>query len=290
MSYDLTYLSLGAGVQSTAMLIMSALGLHGCPKADVAIFADTQDEPQYVYDHLERLEKWAAAHGLPVERCTAGKLSEKVLKGQAVNGNEHDRFVTIPAFVKEEAAGKHGSAPLRRQCTREFKIEPIEKHVRKRLGLVPKQRAAGKFKVRAMLGISLDEVIRMKDSRTSWIDEVIRMKDSRTSWIDNVFPLIDAKLRRDDCERLIAENGLPIPEKSACLFCPYHSNDFWRALRNRYPAEWKKACDFDEAIRHMQTVRGKVFLHRSLKPLAQVTLDTKQGELFGEECEGRCGL
>ncbi len=47
MDFDFTYLSLGAGVQSTAMLIMSALGLYGCPNADVAIFADTGDEPAW---------------------------------------------------------------------------------------------------------------------------------------------------------------------------------------------------------------------------------------------------
>src|SRR5271170_6914244 len=77
MKYDFTYLSLGAGVQSTAMLIMSALGLQGCPKADVAIFADTGDEPAWLYDHLETLKKWSSipiqGHFLwPVDRKLGG--------------------------------------------------------------------------------------------------------------------------------------------------------------------------------------------------------------------------
>src|SRR3990172_11792930 len=91
-----TYLSLGAGVQSTAVLAMSALGLRGCPKADVAIFADTQDEPKWVYDHLSVLEKWGAEHGLPVVRTTIGCLSADV---EARHRGEKPRFAAIPAWT-----------------------------------------------------------------------------------------------------------------------------------------------------------------------------------------------
>src|SRR5581483_2421349 len=78
VTFDFTYISLGAGVQSTALVILSALGLHGCPKADCAIFADTQDEPAWVYDHLNTLTAWAADHGLPVHVTTKGCLSRDV--------------------------------------------------------------------------------------------------------------------------------------------------------------------------------------------------------------------
>lgn len=98
----LTYLSLGAGVQSTALLVMSNLGLHGCPRADVAIFADTQDEPAYVYEHLAALEAWSE---IPVRRVTAGRLSDA-----------GEGFLRIPAFTETAA----GTGMLRRQCTREY--------------------------------------------------------------------------------------------------------------------------------------------------------------------------
>lgn len=61
--YDFTYLSLGAGVQSSALFVMSALGMYGCPKADVAIFADTGDEPSWVYDQLHRLRQFGLSTG-----------------------------------------------------------------------------------------------------------------------------------------------------------------------------------------------------------------------------------
>ena len=56
---DLTYLSLGAGVQSSALLVLANQGKVERPS--VAIFADTGDEPQYVYDYLEVLEAWSGS-------------------------------------------------------------------------------------------------------------------------------------------------------------------------------------------------------------------------------------
>ena len=53
-------LSLGAGVQSTTLYLMF---LHGeiTPQIDCAIFADTGEEPESVYEHLE----WLKAQGGP---------------------------------------------------------------------------------------------------------------------------------------------------------------------------------------------------------------------------------
>lgn len=340
MSFDLTYLSFGAGVQSSALLVMSALGLEGCPRADVAIFADTQIEPDYVYRHLEVMERWAKEHGIPVERVTEGNLAAKVLEGSGPVAR--DRFVTVPAFVSGqversdrcEACGGTGyrletlrayyalhaktpdgavldfldgveeappdrppfdceacdgsgklnvrwedngvGTPLRRQCTREFKIQPIERRVRALMGL-KKGEANRTKKARALLGISLDEAI--------------RARDNARPWITNAFPLLDARMRREDCLGLLERHGLPKPGKSACYVCPYHSDAYWRTLKREHPDDFQKAVAFDERIRRLQTVRGEVFLHRSLKPLATVRLDEQTGDLFGNDCEsGVCGV
>ena len=54
-------LNLGAGVQSTALYLMSLDG--EVQKFDAAIFADTQEEPEDVYRHLEWMESgWPADH------------------------------------------------------------------------------------------------------------------------------------------------------------------------------------------------------------------------------------
>ncbi|MEZ2737057.1 hypothetical protein ACBQ08_24555, partial [Aneurinibacillus aneurinilyticus] len=58
-------ISLGAGVQSTTMLLMAAHGEIG-PKPDYAIFSDTGWEPKKVYEHFEWLKAEVEKFGIPV--------------------------------------------------------------------------------------------------------------------------------------------------------------------------------------------------------------------------------
>lgn len=269
----LTYLSLGAGVQSSALLVMSAKGLYGCPRADLAVFADTGDEPQWVYDYLTVLEVFGREHDLPVYRTSKGRLSEWVIDRQ----RQGKRFVSIPLYTASRDGGREGM--LRRQCTREFKIAPIEKFIRTYLGYQPRQRV--KHAVTCLQGIS--------------IDEASRMKPSRTTWITNRWPLVEVELSRRDCLRIVADAGLPEPKKSSCVYCPYHSDAFWLDLKRNHPEEFQRAVAFDEQVRDM-TMRGRTlpgYLHRSCQPLAEVEFDPAardQIDLFLNECEGMCGV
>jgi hypothetical protein len=275
--YDLTYLSLGAGVQSSALLVCSALGLHGVPKADVAIFADTGDEPQYVYDYLDKLAVWCAEHSIPdmpILRVQKAVLSEWTRE----RIREGKRFVSLPVYTASDD-GREGM--LRRQCTREFKLAPIHSEVRRLIGVGKGQRV-GKRRVRALLGIS--------------VDEAVRMKPSRERWIENSFPLVDAGIGREQCKRIVVQAGLPEPQKSACVYCPYHNDAEWQRLKTQHPADFARAVRFDRDIRDM-SMRGvtqEVFVHRSCKPLDEVEFDPHgaagQGDLFGNECEGMCGV
>jgi hypothetical protein len=66
------YFSLGAGVQSSTLLL---LALHGrIPAFDAAIFADTGWEPAAVYLHLDRLRRLTAAGGIPIIRVATGDI------------------------------------------------------------------------------------------------------------------------------------------------------------------------------------------------------------------------
>jgi len=126
-------LSLGAGVQSTALLLMARDGLVA--PFDLVIFADTGDEPATVYAHLERLERVA-----PIVRVSAGHLAATV----------GSSFVPVPLFTEGGGMG-------RRQCTQQFKLRPIRRRLRELGGPVD-----------LALGISTDEVIRAKDSGLRW--------------------------------------------------------------------------------------------------------------------------
>jgi hypothetical protein len=268
---DLTYLSLGAGVQSSALLVMSNLGLHDCPKADVAIFADTQSEPQWVYDQLDWLKTWST---IPVEVCTAGNLGQHALtKPRGTSG----RFVNIPLWTSGDA-GK--AVPLRRQCTREYKITPIHQHVRRRLGYRPRQHFTKAVDV--LIGISVDEVQRAKPSR-------LPNTTAR-------FPLLDAGFRRQDCLTLLADHQVPVPKKSACVFCPYRDDGMWIELRDDAPDDFAAAVQFDRAMRSMTPAADTrpAFVHKSLQPLDEVDFQARRErplfDSFTEECEGMCGV
>lgn len=258
-------ISLGAGVQSSTMALMAARGELG-PMPDAAIFADTGWEPRKVYDYLKWLE---AQLPFPVYHVSAGNLRENILASSNSTGQ---RFAAVPFFI---ATPDGKRAMGRRQCTAEYKLRPIQRKVVELLG---GRRPKGGAEV--WVGISTDEVI--------------RMKDSRVQYIVNRWPLIEARMSRADCLRWFEKHGLTKPPKSSCIGCPYHSDAQWRDLKINFPDEWADAVEVDRAIRNQPGQRGEQFMHSTLKPLDQVDLRTDaeigQADLFNNDCEGMCGV
>lgn len=270
MSEPLHVVSLGAGVQSSTMALMFSCG-ELSPMPDCAIFADTGAEPRYVYTWLDWLEQRLA---FPVHRV----MWRNGLAQNIWASIEGERFAGAPFFTETDRAR---AGRLRRQCTREFKVQPITQKLRELVGLEHRQRAPQETLIVQYIGISYDESIRMRPARQHWIE---------TRW-----PLVDAQMRRLDCLGWMRSHGYPEPKRSACFFCPYHSDAEWRDLKKNEPQEFAAAVELDVAIR--RGVRGttkKLYLHRSLKPLDSIDFrnaaDYGQHDLFGEECEGLCGV
>ena len=276
----LRILSLGAGVQSSVLALLASRDgeklFGGVP--DFAVFADTQAEPQAVYDHLDWLE---GELNFPVKRCTAGNLREDVMAGLNSTGQ---RFITIPAFLVD-ADGRDVNIS-RRQCTSNYKVHPIRRAVREELGLAPGQRVPRGVYVEQWLGIS--------------VDEAYRMKESQDSWQHNRWPLIEREITRADCANWFEERypGRQLP-RSACTFCPYHNDREWLHLRDNDPESWADAVRVDERLRHpdladaVGDVDGQLYLHQSGLPLSEARLKAEASEqlnLFGNECEGMCGV
>lgn len=263
-------ISLGAGVQSTTMALMATRGLI-TPMPDCAIFADVQAEPAAVYRHLDWLEKQLP---FPVHRVTAGSLKQHIV--DAVAGS---RFAGAPFYANSTS---EGGGMLRRQCTREFKLAPLMQKERELLG-------AQKGENIAQYGVQIEQWIGIS------LDEVSRMRTSNEKWKTHRYPLVDLRMTRGDCLNWMARNGYPRPPRSACTFCPYHSDAEWRKLRDETPEEWQEVVALDRLIR--SGVRGTVdplYIHRSLKPLDEVDLSTPEDHgqlsLFTNECEGMCGV
>lgn len=263
----LTVLSLGAGVQSSTLALMAAKG-QIAPMPDLAIFADTQAEPGDVYAYLDTLEKLLP---FPVVRVTQGSLETETLRTWRKKDGQTTVKSSLPTWVMANGEAK----PLMRKCTLDFKVRPIMRYLR--------QIREGR-PVEQWIGISLDEAH--------------RMKVSQKSWVTNRWPLIEERMKRHDCLRWLDANGYPKPPRSACYFCPYHSDEEWRRLRDNQPESWQQAIDFEkrmhQANKHHSTAKYLPYLHRSCIPLEQVDLRTKeergQASFFGNDCSGMCGV
>lgn len=260
-------LSLGAGVQSSCASLMAAAG-EITPMPVAAVFADTGDEPASVYKWLEWLTKQ-----LPFPVVIGRK--ETSLSEHVYDSIKRNKRVSKPPLftLPESPADQEGF--LTRDCTKDFKVSVIQREVRKLLI------EHGAKKAIQWIGISLDEAIRMKPSQ-------VRYSEHR-------WPLIDLRMTRHDCLRWMEKNGYPKPPRSACVYCPHHSNAEWRRLRDEEPEAWNRAVEFDRNIRTgIHKVRAKCFVHRSCVPLDRVDLSTDsekgQGLLWGNECEGMCGV
>jgi hypothetical protein len=294
----LKVLSLGAGVQSSTVLLMSCKGV--LPKLDCAIFADTQWEPKAVYEHLDCLKGEAERHGIPVHIVTAGNLRKEAIEfREHRKSSDGKRFASIPSFVKNPD-GTGGI--VRRQCTMEYKIEPIEKFIRRNiLGLAHRQRAPREPVIEHWFGISADEVQRMTKSRDPWkVNRYPLIYDLATK---KPHLLFEQGYTRQDCQAWLRQHypDRQVP-RSACIGCPFHSDEEWMSIKAN-PEEWKDAVEFDYAMRSAarrnalekfgkKPMVGEIYLHRSLVPLDMVDLKPGRDDTGGmaNECLGMCGV
>ena len=144
---NLRVVSLGAGVQSSVLVLMAAKG-ELTPMPDCAIFADTGWEPEGVYEHLDWLEKQLP---FPVYKVMRSNIKHDALDMTNATGQN---FTAIPFYTEKGGMG-------RRQCTSEYKLQPIRNKTRELLGLKPRQRSKDLF-AETWIGISWDEIQRMK--------------------------------------------------------------------------------------------------------------------------------
>ena len=253
-------ISLGAGVQSSTMALMAALG-EITPMPDAAIFSDTGWEPRKVVDFLDWLE-----HQLPFP---VYRVMHKNGIKAALLDPSLDRFAAIPFFTSTGGMGM-------RQCSSEYKIKPVQRKTRELLGYEKGQRIPSES-VTMWIGISMDESV--------------RMKPSREKWIVNRWPLIEMRMTRGHCLEWMQQHGFPEPPKSSCLGCPYHSDKQWLEIKNGNPDEWADTVAMDNHIRDTKRMKFQQYMHKSLLPMDQVQFSEDSTiDMFGNECEGICGV
>ena len=105
-----------------------------------------------------------------------------------------------------------------RWCTDKFKIRPINRYI----------------KTPCTMFIGFD------------YGELKRKTENASNEVQNKFPLIDAKMYRDDCIKIILEYGLYPPNKSGCWFCPFMPKSEVRELFLNHRTLYEKALAMEQ--------------------------------------------
>jgi hypothetical protein len=217
------------------------------PKPDVIMFGDTHSEPREVYDAIEDDKKLAAAEGIPFFVVTAGDLK-----------TPPNNQIRTPLFTLTHENGKAKRGQLLRTCTDVHKIKPIRR----------KLRELGAGSATVWIGISTDEIERMKPSPVKWVTH---------DW-----PLIDLRMSRKACLEYLEEKGIHAT-RSACVFCPFKGSSEWARLSG---ADLEQAIAYDESIRDKRP-GFKCFVHRARVPLREA-LGLPADSTIMDACDGNC--
>ena len=299
-------LNFGLGVQSTA-LVLKVLNKE-IPAPDLIVFADPMWEVGGSYENLERIKPMIDKSGIPFRIVSAGNIRDDgvelerleipcfvnasryetvegkmkllirdVTKAWNKNRKKEDEHPTLftqyelsleetihracTEFGENVKAGKIKSgwkemntSQIGRQCTEKYKIRAVMKLLREEYG------ASHTKPIGQWLGITTDEFTRMKISP---IKASILM-----------YPLIDLGLSREDCEAYLDEQGYPVPPKSACIGCPYHSNKTWNTLTDE---QIEDVAEFEESLiqmianhptlKYLPYLINGVRVHRLMRPI-----------------------
>ena len=277
----LRVLSLGGGVQSSTLALRLGCLEDLGAMPDVAIFADTGDEPPSTH----RMVDWlATVVPYPVHKVRAPL---DILTGlrNSRDAMGHPTGSVVPMFTVNDD-GSHGQTG--RFCTDKWKTRQIKRKARELLGVAKGYPMPKNVTVEMVIGISLDEIGRM------------RVPEEK--WITNVYPLIDARITRHECELWWQANApadAPPLARSACVMCPYHSDAEWMHLQDTEPQRIDLAVQAEADFNAEQTRRGyghvSYYLHARRIPLAEALAAVREENsnnpsLFDTECGGLCGI
>lgn len=188
--------SYGGGVQSNAVLVLQAEGKLLQPY-DYFIFSNVgfDSENPATLEYVEHEAKpYAAKHGIEfitVQKMRGRKKAEQIPDTLLSQINRQQKSFVIPVRMG------HNGAPGNRNCTEDFKISVVGNAIK----------AMGFTHAIIGLGISVDEFSRARS--LEWYEEQNIQKRRE-------YPLLDLRLGRSDCLRIIQAAGLSEPPKSSC--------------------------------------------------------------------------
>lgn len=178
-----------------------------------------------------------------------------------------NRTVSVPFWTLDEDGNK---GRMRRNCTLDYKVSVIQNYVRWQiLGYKKGERTRSEdIKAHEMhLGFSLEEKR--------------RCKENPHKMFRNCFPLVEMGMERKDNYAYIRDVWGLETKASACIFCPFHRNYFFKFLKTYHRGEYQKLIQFDELLEREQPhtkIKNRLYISRSRKRIR---------ELRDEECEDK---
>lgn len=255
----LKILSCGAGMQSTALALMSCENavrgmVHdGIPVYSAILFCDLGHEAPWVYSQVEFISAACRQCGIPFYILETG-LYQTYLRDFG-----RKRVSNAPFWTLDEN-GKVGR--LRRQCTLDYKIKVMQQFVKRELlGYRPNER------------IGPYDIGRQEMHLGFSAEEGQRRFESRHPLFVNKYPLIQMGWKRADCYGYTLERWGLETKASACTFCPYHRNCYFEYLKLRHTGTYEELVALDEVLEERQPatmIRNKVYISRSCKRLVDL--------------------
>lgn len=253
----LNILSCGAGMQSTAVALMSCENairgiIHkDIPIYDAVLFCDLGFEPAWVYSQVRFIR----------DACTRARIPFFVLDTNLyqhyLDNFGERRVVSVPFWTLDEN-DKKGKMP--RNCTLEYKIENMQKFVRWNLLGYPKgavTKTEDKKRHVMHLGFSYEERR--------------RCSENTHAMFTNRFPLVEMGWTRAESYAYCRDVWGLDTKASACLMCPFHKNYFYRHLKEEHRHDYDGVVDFDYLLERGQKtslIRNELFISRSRKRIA----------------------
>lgn len=245
-------LSLGGGVQSSALFVLGVLGK--LPRWDWVGFSDTGMEPRSTLMQIDRLNQFAESRACSMRVEVVKRDLDMLESCRARSKQMVNSFCGVPLFVRR--GNKWGMLP--QSCTREFKVKPFRRGVRRAFGLPDKGRLPKSFVCVQSIGISSDESGRA----------VAIQKRSNHRW-QVEFPLLELGWVRADCVDLLESVGLGGWSRSACVICPF-SSPAQQAVIDADPVDSALAIEW---LGHLEAVAE---VHARFSPSDGVVLSTRR--------------
>lgn len=256
MAPKLTVLNYSGGKQSAMLLWLVIEGTLPRPENFVVMNANPGMENTKTYDYHMMMQQVCVMEGIRYEAAPGPNLYEDLCK---LPSGELAR-IDNPPYWTWDANGKLGK--LKQSCTRYYKIEPMDRMIRKILqemyGIHPRSGKLGKNVVEKWIGFAADEKQRVSESDVAY------------SYFR--FPLIELGLTKADVERYYQLASRPEPPRSVCNACFANGLETLQEMHDRRPHDWAQAVRVDESVRDMTRygVREKVFVSKTCIPLTQL--------------------